>query len=163
MFINKIEIIKVLRKSLILIPLFLFLAIDMYGQNLWHYTQPADLDDGWETAHLRSFDVDTSRIYQLFNQLQGDKHKVHSMILVKEGQLVIEEYFDDYDAAKQHDLRSVTKSITSILMGIAVDEGFIDNIDDPFTKYIQNPAPRKNKDNRKQNITLRHLITYSMN
>lgn len=150
-----------MKKGLFLIAFILITTSGSYGQGSWTYSEPASKNDGWETIHLNTLDVDTTRIYQLFNQLQGADHKVHSVILVKNNRLIIEEYFDDYDAAKQHDLRSVTKSITSILMGIAIDQGFIDSLDDPFYKYIRNPSPRENRDSRKEQITIRHLMTMS--
>ncbi|MEL6821824.1 MAG: serine hydrolase [Calditrichota bacterium] len=81
--------------------------------------------------------------------------------MVIDNQLVIEEYLNKQTADQQHDLRSVTKSITSLLLGIAIDKGFIDSIDDPVSKYITDPAPKKNKDPRKDDITIRHLITMS--
>ena len=50
----------------------------------------------------------------------------------------IEEYFKDYNANEPHDLRSTSKSIRSILLGIAIDKRFIDNINDPIYKYLKN-------------------------
>lgn len=139
----------------------LFLCPYSYGQNTYLYSPPEKLEDGWETGNLRTLDVDTSRIYQLFNQLQGGRHKIHSILLVRDGRIVIEKYFGEYVVDKQHDLRSVTKSITSILMGIAIDKGFIDSIDDTYTRYIKDPAVRENRDERKKAITIRHLMTMS--
>ena len=82
-------------------------------------------------------------------------------MLIKNNQIVIEEYFNDYSLNKQHDLRSATKSIRSILLGIALDKGFIGTIDDPISKYLKNKVPKKNLDERKDKITIRHLITMS--
>jgi CubicO group peptidase (beta-lactamase class C family) len=111
------------------------------------------------TVQLDSLDVDPSRFNQLFSQLKSGNHKMHSLIVAKDGRLVIEEYFGDQDADTPHDLRSVTKSITSILMGIAIDQGFVKSLDDPFQSYIPQLVPRKNRDSRKAQITIRHLIT----
>lgn len=46
-------------------------------------------------------------------------------------------------------------------MGIAIDKGFIDNIDDPISKYLKPLAPKKNLDERKEKITIRNLLTMS--
>lgn len=146
-------------KVILFFFVFLFYASNLCAQDTWQYSQPAIQNDGWETVHIKSLDVDTTRIYRLFSQLQGNNHKIHSILLVKDSRLLIEEYFNEHNAVKPHDLRSVTKSITSILMGIAIDKGFIDSLDDPFSKYIQNPAPRENPDSRKEQITIRHLMT----
>lgn len=142
--------------------IFIFLISTLsYGQNSYSYSEPILINDGWQINGLKSQQVDTTKIYQLFNQLQNGEHKLHSILLVKDDQIIIEEYFGENTVNKQHDLRSVTKSITSILMGIAIDKGFIDDIDDPVTKYIKHPVAKKNLDKRKEQITIRHLLTMS--
>lgn len=141
--------------------LILFVNTLCYGQNTYTYSQPKELKDRWKTTNLKSQNIDTTRIYQLFTQLQNKKNKLHSVLLIKNNQIVIEEYFNGYSANKQHDLRSVTKSIRSILLGIAIDKGFIENVDDPISKYLKSPVPKKNLDKRKYKITIRHLLTMS--
>ncbi len=138
-----------------------FIGTLCYGQTPYTYTQPEELDDSWETNSLKALNVDTTRIYQLFNQIRNVKNKLHGVLLIKNGQLIVEEYFNEYVANQPHDLRSVTKSIKSILLGIAIDKGFIDRIDDPISKYLKDKAPQKNKDSRKDEITIRHLMTMS--
>ena len=134
-------------------------SASVHGQE-YSYRQPESLEDGWKTRDIRSFEVDTTRIYQLFNQLAEGSHKLHSLLLIKDGSIVLEEYLNDYPQDKPHDLRSVTKSIRSVLMGIAIDKGFIDSIDDPIFKYLD-LRPKKNLDKRKDSITIRHLLTMS--
>jgi CubicO group peptidase (beta-lactamase class C family) len=150
-----------MKNILTLIIFILLIGKLSYGQNTYRYTQPPLLDDGWKTNHLQSQLIDSATIYQLFNRLQEGEHKVHSILLVKNGQIIIEEYFDKNTVNGQHDLRSVTKSITSVLMGIAIDLGFIDNIDAPVTKYLKHPVAEKNLDEGKEKITIRHLLTMS--
>lgn len=139
----------------------LFINTLCYGQNTYSYSQPKELEDGWKTNNLKSQHVDTAGIYNFFNQIQNGKHKLHSVLLVKNNQIIIEEYFNDHKVDKQHDLRSVSKSIRSILLGIAIDKGFIDSVDDPISKYLKSPVPTKNMDERKEKITIRHLLTMS--
>lgn len=132
-----------------------------YGQNTYSYSQPKTLADGWKTNHLKSQKVDTARIYQLFNQIQNGKNKIHSVLWIQNDQIIIEEYFNGYLADQQQDLRSATKSIRSILIGIAIDKGFIDNINDPVFKYLKPQTPNKNLDKRKEKITIKDLLTMS--
>jgi CubicO group peptidase (beta-lactamase class C family) len=145
----------------ILTFLTLFIATGIQGQDIYRYSQPKEGIDGWKTASLNSQKVDTTRIYQLFSQLQQGDNKLHSVLLVKNNQLIIEEYFNGQTVSEQHDLRSVTKSIRSILLGIAIDRGFIESIDDPISKYLKSHVPQKNLDIRKNNITISHLLTMS--
>mgnify|MGYP000063287869 CR=1 FL=1 len=139
----------------------LFISAYCVAQKPYVYSQPKKLEDGWKTNSLKSQNADATLITKLFNKLQVKKNKIHSVLFVKNNQLIIEEYFDDHTENKQHDLRSVTKSITSILMGIAIDKGFIENINDPISKYLKNLGPTKNLDLRKQEITIKHLLTMS--
>jgi len=75
--------------------------------------------------------------------------------------LIIEEYFNDHAWDQVHDIRSATKSIKSLLVGIALHKGFIDDINDPISKYLPTLVPEKNLDERKAQITIKHLLTMS--
>ncbi len=146
---------------------FLFLVIicltifHTRAQSKYVYEVPAQLADGWDTENFFSRGLDSTRVYKLFNQLGAAKHKVHSSLLVKGGKLVLEEYFGEQYANTQHDLRSATKSIISLLLGIALDKGIIEALDDPMSKYLGELKPKKNLDKRKELITIRHLLTMS--
>lgn len=131
------------------------------GQKPYTYSQPKKLEDGWKTSSLKSQGVDSTLIYKFFNQIKTADHKLHSVLLVKNNHLILEEYFNDYDEYKPHDLRSTSKSIQSILLGIAIDKGFINNVNDPIGKYLKHPIPKKNLDVRKDSITIKHLLTMS--
>ena len=80
-----------------------------YGQDTYTYFQPKDLGDGWKTNDLKSQNVDTTLIYKMFSQLKNRKNEVHSVLLIKNDQLIIEEYFKGHSANQPHDLRSATK------------------------------------------------------
>ncbi len=135
--------------------------MSVVAQNKYQYKVPKEINDGWKTASLSNKGIDSSRFYLLFNKLKPAPHKVHSMLLVKDATLVLEEYFGDQEMDTQHDLRSATKSIRSLLLGIAIDKGYIDSIDDPIFKYLRSHRPEKHLDPRKERITIRNLITMS--
>ena len=132
-----------------------------YGQSAWSFTPPAETGDGWHTSDLRHQGSDTTRMYQLFRQMHSGANQVHSVLVAHRGQLVIEEYFNGHSRHEPHDLRSVTKSIRSLLLGIALDKGFIDRVDDPISKYLEPTGPAKNPDIRKDSITIEYLLTMS--
>jgi len=150
-------------KSFLSILFFVFcITTCLFGQNeSYRYFMPKQRVDGWQTNSLNSLQVDSVLIYKFFNQIDQAEHKLHSVLLIKENQLILEEYFNGYNVNRPHDLRSTTKSIRSILLGIAIDKGIIKEIDDPISKYLKSPVPRKNLDDRKKNITVKHLITMS--
>ncbi|AUP79457.1 serine hydrolase domain-containing protein [Flavivirga eckloniae] len=149
-------------KNLATLTIFiLFAGACCFAQNTYVYSQPTRIEDGWKTNNLQSQNIDSKLIIKLFNQLQTRANKIHSVLLVKNNQIIIEEYFGENSIKKQHDLRSTTKSITSILMGIAIDKGFIESVNDPISKYLKNLSPTKNLDERKKKITIKHLLTMS--
>jgi len=150
-----------LKKIATLIIITLFISGFCYSQDSYIYSKPKNLGDGWKTNDLKSQKVDTTLIYRLFSQLNERENKIHSILLVKGKQIIIEEYFNGQVVDQKHDLRSATKSIRSILLGIAIDKGFIDNINDPISKYLKTPIPNKNLDQRKEKITIKHLLTMS--
>ncbi len=150
-----------LKRLLILAFFALTSNLSCMAQGEYAYVQPGELDDGWITNDLRSTASDTSRFYAFFNQIINEKHQLHSVLLIKNNELIVEEYFNGYNATTLHDLRSVNKSIKSILLGIALDKGFIDDINDPITRYLEGYDVKKHPDPRKNEITIRDLITMS--
>ncbi len=150
-----------MKKLLSLIIISVFVISQSYAQSSYQYKKPQQLNDGWSTENFLAQNIDSTKFYQLFSQLKKGGHKIHSILLVKDNQLMVEEYFGDYHVAKTHDLRSTSKSIRALLMGIAVEKGFVDNINDPFTKYLPNLRPEKNLDPRKDQISIKHLMTMS--
>ena len=150
-----------MQKVAIFLPLFLFIGSISFGQPIYTYIQPRALEDGWKTKDISSLEIDTALINRFFNKLNQEDHKIHSILLVRENMLLIEEYYSGHDLNTLHDLRSTTKSIRALLMGIAIDKGYINSVDDPITRYLKEPIAEKNLDERKELITIRHLLTMS--
>ena len=91
----------------------------------------------------------------------GEFKKIGSVLISKNGKLVYEGYFDG-DASTLRDTRSATKSITDILVGIAIDEKKLSGVDarvltllPEHRRRLQNPDPRKDK------ITVEDFLTMS--
>jgi len=83
----------------------------------------------------------------------------HSLLIVKEGDLVVEEYFNDHSADQLHMLQSVTKSFTSAAIGIAIEKGFIKSVDDKVLNFFPDMKDIKNLDNKKRAMTLKDILT----
>ena len=67
---------------------------------------------------------------------ENDEHgDLHSVIVIQKGVLVAEQYYNGGDRQTLVDVRSAGKSVTSLLFGIALDQGAIENLDDPVAKY----------------------------
>lgn len=84
-------------------------------QREYSYQIPEKFADGGEVSSLVEEGVDNEKINDLMsNILLGNFPKIHSVLLVKNGKLVLEEYFYDYNREKLHQIRSATKSIGSV-------------------------------------------------
>jgi CubicO group peptidase (beta-lactamase class C family) len=132
------------------------------------YTVPEQTGDGWDVAALEEVGLDESPIAAFINELVNNlDHRIHSILVVKNSKLVFEEYFPgiafyhgaytEFDRETRHNLASVTKSVTSALIGLAIRHGFITdenrNVFDFFPEY----ASLRNAE--KDRITIKHLLT----
>ena len=124
------------------------------------YAVPARSDDGWQTASADSTGLDPAPLEAAANAIgTGTFRGVDSMLVVRHGMLVHETYFNDFDREKLHDLRSATKSITSALVGIAIDQGLLPGLDEPVLPHLGGEAGLQNPDPRKREITVENLLT----
>lgn len=81
------------------------------------------------------------------------------LLVARNGVLVSEEYFHEEDGPESlHDVRSVTKSVTSALIGIAIREGFIENVDQTLAEYLVGSVVDSLEEAKGQ-ITIRQLLT----
>lgn len=91
---------------------------------------------------------------------QGERFpNVHCLLIVKGGYLVVEKYFGEYHAGKSHMLQSVSKSVTSALIGIAIKNGVIKNTDERVLGFFPNMKKIQNLDKRKRAMKLRDILT----
>ena len=135
---------------------------------------PKQTGDGWQTASPDEVGVSKEKIDQAVALINdGTYQNVHSILIVKDGKLVFEEYFDgyvfDYNGDEYrgeftefgidttHNLASVTKSVTSALVGIAIDQGLIEGVDERMFAFF--PEYASLNDEEKDAITLYHLLT----
>jgi CubicO group peptidase (beta-lactamase class C family) len=112
----------------------------------YQYTVPENTNDGWETASLNSVNLDTNLIKELFERIGSNSYEnIHGVLLVKNGKLIVEEYFPGQDSKGQyqtfkrdtlHEMQSATKSMNSILIGIAIDQHLIRNVDEKISTFF---------------------------
>ena len=123
------------------------------------YARPHKTEDGLEVSTLKDENIDPEKIEALMlDILNGNIQDIHSLLMLKNGKLVLEEYFGGYARNKPHNIASVSKSITSIVFGIARDQKKIPAMD----QKIQNFFPEYKDldwDEQKRDIRLKHVLT----
>lgn len=104
---------------------------------------------------------DKTRIKELKGNIEeGIFKKISSIIVIKSGKLLIEEYFNGETRATLHDVRSVGKSFASTLAGIAIHEHYLRSEDQPLKEFYDLHG-FKNYSPAKENVTLKDLLTMS--
>ena len=131
---------------------------------------PATLDDGWRTASAESVGIDPVRLSALTASVRSwPELGVHAILIERSGRLVYEEYFDAFDQRwgeplgrvsmtreTLHDLRSVTKSVVSALVGIALKAGAISTLDEPVIGWFPEYPDLASAERRR--VTLAQVI-----
>ena len=121
---------------------------------------PDRLDDGWEVALAHSVGADTALLDSMIDDVRaGDWTGIHSVLVVKDGRLVLEEYFGSNDRDTFHEIRSATKSIGSILVGIGIERGILNSVEAPVHPYFASHEPEGGWDPRARDVTVRDLLT----
>ena len=134
---------------------------------------PAELDDGWPVAAPEQQGMDGAMLRGIGARLAAcGEARAHAVVVARHGALVYEHYFTDddwrwteplglvaFDATVKHDLRSITKSVTSLIAGIALERGWIEALDTPVFTYF--PEHDDLRSSAKDQITLAHLLTMS--
>jgi CubicO group peptidase (beta-lactamase class C family) len=132
---------------------------------------PPTLDDGWADAAPSDVGLDAARLCELDRFVrQWPRHNVHAVVVVRRGKLVFERYFAgrerrwmdwsglvQFSPTQRHDIRSISKSVTSLLIGAAASEGRFPPLESPVIDYFPEYAELRTLKNGR--ITFRHLLT----
>ncbi|MEJ2152617.1 MAG: serine hydrolase, partial [Gemmatimonadota bacterium] len=123
---------------------------------------PDMIGDGWNTATPASEGVDGGKIGEMVVAISsGELTLTHSVLIVRHGLLVVEEYFHGFDRDTWHDTRSASKTLASAFIGLAIDYGRIANVDVRALDFFPQYRRFANWDERKTRIKIRHLLTMS--
>ncbi len=106
-------------------------------------SQSYPVEEGWGVISADSVGFDDSKLLNFWSRFDQEEHRVHSMLVLKSGKIIYENYYNGQEMMVPHDLRSSTKSILAILMGIAIEQGFVNSVEDPFLQYLSQKPDKK--------------------
>jgi CubicO group peptidase (beta-lactamase class C family) len=120
--------------------------------------QPIQPGSGWQVSRDT---YDKERIRELKRTIAEDLYKqITSVVVIKHGELLIEEYFNGANRSTLHDTRSVGKSFASTMMGIAIGDGHIRS-ESQTLKDFYDLRRFANHSPKKESVTIKSLLTMS--
>jgi CubicO group peptidase (beta-lactamase class C family) len=161
--------------SILLFLSFIFLGSSKCYATLQYAYHPLEfISDGVKVDSLEKVDIDSILLKNAVDEINLGKYgEVHSMIILKDNNIVFEEYFKghrykwdgtnhhgewiNWDKSTLHGVKSVSKSIISICIGIAIDRGFIKSVHQSIFDYL--PDHQHLNKSGKEKITIEHLLT----
>ena len=168
---NRLYIYIILFFSLILV---IQTGCGFVPEHSYSYRQPESVDDGFRVGSLAKANMKTNLLVSAVDDIKnGNYGEIHSMLIYKDGKLIFEEYFPghdykwdgqnfhgewvNWDINRRHNIHSAGKSITSACIGIAIDQGFIESMEQSIFDYL--PEHQHLKTAGKDQITIEHLLT----
>lgn len=115
----------------------------------------------WKKSIPEKQKLDSNRLNKLVKLIEEDNQfpDLDSILIIKNGYLVIEAYFNGFTASKIHTLQSVSKSFTSALVGIALNQGKFKSVNEKILNYFSLKKNIKHINKWKKEMTLKDLLT----
>lgn len=114
--------------------------------------------DEWRHADPESVGINSGGLAALDAAMVSQFKTINGIVVVRHGHIAYEKYNNNYNENDAHSVASVTKSILSALVGIAIDKGYIDGIGQKVLEFFPEHSPEQ-KDVVKRHITIEHLLT----
>lgn len=118
--------------------------------------QPEILDDGWQVSGAHEQGIDSAAINNLYVEA-NNLDNLYGLLVIKNGYLVAERYFNGKSVNDASSTASVTKSITSAMAGIAIREKFITGTDQKLKDFFPE-IDWGSTDSRKSEITVQQIL-----
>ncbi len=131
----------------------------------YQYRTPSS-DPEWPAAHANTVGVNAQSLAEMIDAIRRrDFLRIHSVLLARNGQLVLEESFPllgetsyTHSDSELHYVASASKSMTAMLVGMAIDQGLIGSVDDSLYSYFPEYSSFANWTDEKNSLTIRDAL-----
>jgi CubicO group peptidase (beta-lactamase class C family) len=133
----------------------------------YDYRPPLALDDGWPVSTLGAENIDRPTVEKYVQGIldapmdSTEAPQFHGVLIARHGKLVFEEYFHGQHRDALHNVRSASKSLTSLVVGAAIEAGVPMKLSSPVYEVMNGGAFPANLDAQKRAMTLQDLLTMS--
>lgn len=114
----------------------------------------------WRVSSPEAQGMDSAALADALDYIQAQRTRIHSLTIVRNGYLVLDAIFFPFQRDTLHDVASVTKSVTTTLIGIAIGDGKLRDVNQPVLSVFHDRRV-ENRDERKEQLTLEHLMIMS--
>lgn len=114
----------------------------------------------WHTVKPESIYLNNEKLSELEHTIKSEYNNINGIVIIKNGNLAYEKYFNGKSPDDCQHVASVTKSVLSALIGIAIDKGYIKSVEEKVVDFFPKYITDANK--QKQQITIRHLLTMTV-
>jgi CubicO group peptidase (beta-lactamase class C family) len=150
--------------------LLLYGTVCIGNAQAYEYAVPDQTQDGWEITSLAKAKIDAEMLRPMFERIASGQYKnIRSVLIARDGKLVVEEYFPRTEGDRRGqalrrvspiEMTSATKSVTSLLIGIAIDQQRIKGVDEKVSTFLPEYADVF-ADAKKTRLTIKDLLTMS--
>lgn len=150
-----------MRRSVIAVSGLALVTAVALGLVLWPRPAiaPSSGNGAWRIETPEQQGLDSGKVADAVQAIHERNLNIHSLTVVRRGATVLDAYFYPYDGSTPHDMASVTKSVTTSLIGIAVDQGKL-RLDDRALSFFPDRTIA-NREDRKERITVGDLASMS--
>ncbi len=114
--------------------------------------------DAWPTSSPEDQGVDSAKLADLLEYIKNNGVSVNSITIVRNNHLIMDAYFHPFAFDTKHIIHSCTKSVMSLLVGIAIDKGYIKDVRRPVLDFFPGKTV-ENVDANKKAMTVENLLT----
>jgi CubicO group peptidase (beta-lactamase class C family) len=141
------------------IPTIIFLIAFLITSSCGSPPQTPQDSSAWPVSTPEAQGMDSTKLEEMLAYIEEENLPITSVLIVRHGSLVMEAYPQRYAGPDvKRKLYSATKSFISALIGIAIQEGFLESVDQKVIDFFPERTI-KNLDARKRDITIEHLLT----
>jgi CubicO group peptidase (beta-lactamase class C family) len=152
------EAVKKPKRTLVAALLIVIIVVVAAAAFFEHIAIVPPAESYWPISTPEEQGMNATKLNQMVERIDALDLAIDSVLVVRHGYLVLEEYRHGYNQQRLCELYSATKSVISSLIGIAIEKGSIDDLNqkiiDIFPERIID-----NVDSRKANLTIEHLLT----
>ncbi|NOR88978.1 MAG: serine hydrolase [Anaerolineales bacterium] len=113
---------------------------------------------GWRSSTPEEQGMDSGLLSTMLGEILDKNYEIDSVTVVRNGTMVADVSIHPFNATSKHNIYSCTKSVVSALVGIAIDQGYIEGLQQPVLSFFPQRTIA-NRDANKEAMTLEHLLT----